>query len=461
MGGIAGVFSNEKTSLKTHFGLFQVHHRGQGSAGITTAGDKSIRTYIGNGRVEAVFPKELLNILSVPSDYASIGHVGTEKGNVKYVSPLEINYTDFDISVSMNGIILNRDEVDGKNGFETEDDKELFGRTFYKHLKESGSIKEATRHTMKDLSNAYYSLIMIIRDKKNGEAKLLGVRDARGVRPMYFGTNGDDFLIGSESGMIDGLERIGEVKMTERRDVNPGEMIIASKDGCHTEQLMPPNPKHCAFEWVYTARPDSVMNGINSHDVRKKLGESLVRLHDIKNDGNSVVVGIPDSGRSVALGISSASGIPFDEGIIKNQYVGRTYIINVPNKRKDYASMKHNAIKSVIEGKRVIIGDDSIVRGTISEAVSSILKDAGAKHIDFAVSYAPIFYRCFEDEPNKPLAAAGLEGMDIYEIGKKVAEGLPSIDNVLFNDVESVVNAIGISKDKLCTRCISGIDPFK
>jgi amidophosphoribosyltransferase len=459
MPGISAAFSENDSTTKTFYGLFQVHHRGQGSSGMSVAGDKSIRTYSDNGLMQTVFPEKIMNMLVHNDDYASIGHVGRGNENQKRIPPIEVDAKDFKLSVAMDGMILNHSEVDKKFGLNTKTDEELFGKIFYKNLK-SDEIEKAASHTMNDLDKAYYSLVMLVLDKNRNESKLIGLRDKRGVRPMYMGRNGKDFVIASESGAIDVLERM-EDKMKERRDVNPGELLVASKDRFYTKQIVPSEPANCGFEWVYTARPDAKMNGINAHEVRKRLGRSLVELHNIKDDGNSIVGGVPDSGRSVAIGISEASGIPFDELMIKNQYVMRTYIIKDPEKRRISAFLKHNTIEEVVKGKRVIIGDDSIVRGTISEEISRIIKDAGAKEVTFAVSYAPIFEPCFEDEPNKILAAAEFKGMNVYEIGKKVAKKLPSIDKVLYNDVDSVVKAIGLPRNHLCTKCISCEDPFE
>ena len=464
MAGVSAVFSDKDSTLKTYFGLFQVHHRGQGSSGISAAGDHSIRTYSGNGLMNTVFPEKIMDILIHPHDYASIGYAGKENENEKNVPPIEIkseiDFEDYKISVAMDGMILNHSELEKKFGFETTTDEELFGRIFYKYLKDTNDLEVSAHRIMEELDEAYYSLVMLVQDKNKNETKLLGLRDKRGLKPMRVGQNENDFIITSESGAVNVLERLGK-ELKEKRDVEPGELLIVSKDGFYTKQIMPSEPAHCIFEWVYTARPDSVINGITAHEVRKELGRNLVKLHNIKDDGNSIVIGVPDSGRSVALGISEESGIPFEEGIIKNQYVGRTYIIKDPEKRKLFAFLKHDSIKEVVKGKRVIIGDDSIVRGTISEAISKILKEAGAKEVIFAVSYAPIFEPCFDDEPNKKLAAAEFKGMDIYEIGRRVAERLPSIDKVLYNDVDSVVKAVGLSEDHLCRKCISCENPFE
>jgi amidophosphoribosyltransferase len=231
---------------------------------------------------------------------------------------------------------------------------------------------------------------------------------------------------------------------------------------------MDPAPAHCAFEWVYFARPDSVIEGKSVHIARKGLGHGIVETHNLRTTygvdkgprPDLTVIPVPDSGRSVTTGVAEALGIPSDEGIIKNAYLGRTYIIDDPVFRKVASDLKHNVIRATVGGKKVAICDDSIVRGTVSESVAKSLRKAGATEVDFLVSYAPIFHPCFSDPANKPLAARPFEGKTVKEIGELVAKGLPSIDHVLYNTPENVVKAIGLPLGKICTFCITGVNPF-
>jgi amidophosphoribosyltransferase len=460
MAGISAVFSDDRSTLKTYNTLFQVHHRGQDSCGIAAAGDESIRTYSGNGRMKKVL-EGIIKSFAHPTDYASIGYVGKEKDNEKNVPPIKMEFEDYDISLAMDGMVLNSHKFDNQFNLKTPCDEELFGTIFYNHLRNTEDLDEAAYQTMKELDKAYYSLVMLVLDKNKKKTEFVGLRDKRGIKPMYTGINKNSLIVVSESGAVDYLERFLGNKM-ERRDVKPGEILVKSKDGFYSKQLLTPKRAECVFEWVYISRPDAKMNGIESHAVRKELGRSLARIHSdiIKDDGNTVVIPVPDSGRSVTTGIAKESGIFQDEGMIKNQYVARTFIISDPKKRSEDASLKHNPIESAVRGKRLVIGDDSIVRGTISENVSRILKGAGAEEVIYAVSYSPIIERCFE-EPGKELAAAKFKNLDFREIGIKLAENLPSIDYVIYNDFDSVVKAIGIPKNQLCTYCISGENPFK
>jgi len=246
-------------------------------------------------------------------------------------------------------------------------------------------------------------------------------------------------------------------------------IIWISLDDIKEEQVIEPRPAHCAFEWVYFGRPDSVMEGRSVHVARKNLGHALVEAHGFKKQYHVekkpcydlAVIPVPDSGRSVCTGVADGLGIPTDEGIIKNAYLGRTYLIYDPTFRKTASDLKHNIIRDTVRGKRVAICDDSIVRGTVSESVAKSLRKAGATEVDYLVSYAPIVNPCFSDPADKPLAAKPFKGKGIEEIGCLVAEGLPSIDRVHYNTPEDVVKAIGLSPERICTFCITGVDPFK
>ena len=240
------------------------------------------------------------------------------------------------------------------------------------------------------------------------------------------------------------------------------------EDGKLTEeQVLEPKKAVCVFEWVYFSRPDSVVEGKTVHNARKRFGHGLVDLHDLnkeyaKDKGNGlVVIPVPDSGRSVSTGTAEALGVTADEGVIKNAYMGRTYLIDDPDYRKVASDLKHNIIKETVAGKKVVLADDSIVRGTVSESIAKNLRQAGATEVDFLVSYAPIFYPCFSDPLDKPLAAKAFKGKSPEEIGDLVAGNLPSIDNVRYNSEEKILEAVGLPPEHICTYCISGRDPFK
>jgi amidophosphoribosyltransferase len=297
---------------------------------------------------------------------------------------------------------------------------------------------------------------------------LVVARDERGVRPLYLAVNGSGVYVASESAPIDVMENMGET-FTERRDAVPCSMIIVDDGGLHETQVLEPRRSHCVFEWVYFGRPDSVIEGQTVHMVRKRLGHALVETHGLRKlygteDGKPeglAVIPVPDSGRSVCTGVAEALGVTADEGVIKNAYMGRTYIIDDAGYRKIASDLKHNIIRETVEGKHVVITDDSIVRGTVSESIAQNLLKAGAREVDFLVSYAPILYPCFSDPPDKPLAAKPYKGKDLEEVGDLVAQGLPSIHKVRYNSMDSVLDSVGLPRDNICIYCVSGCSPFK
>ena len=288
------------------------------------------------------------------------------------------------------------------------------------------------------------------------------------MRPLYVAANGASAYVSSESAPIDVLESMGE-HFTMRMDVAPGSILRVDEHGIEETQVLEPRPAHCVFEWVYFGRPDSVIEGRTVHAARKALGRALVELHGLRDeygtlDGKPddlVVIPVPDSGRSVCTGIAEGLGVTADEGVIKNAYMGRTYIIDDPDTRKLASDLKHNVIRETVDGKKVIITDDSIVRGTVSESVAQNLVKAGAREVEYLVSYAPIFHPCFSDPPDKPLAARPYEGKSLGEIGDLVSKKLPSINKVRYNDEEHILAAVGLPPERICTYCISGRNPFK
>jgi len=451
MQGVVGVYSGSNATLKTYYNLFSVQHRGQESAGISAAGDHSIRTYTDEGMVMDVLGRKFVRSFIHPSDYAAIGCVSNIIRKERYTTPFELESKNYKISLAMDGLIL---------GHKEHMNETIFGRKFLKKLEKTKDADIAAAELMKELDKAYYSLVMLINDKNERKSELIAARDSRGVRPLYMGRNTQDLYVASESPAIDILESMGE-HIAERRDVRPGEMLRQYGDGLYTRQVLEPRPAHCAFEWVYFGRMDSVVDGRWTHEARKELGHLLVKTHRLKKMSNAITIPIPDSGRSMCTGVAKVLGLTADEGVYKNPYMGRTYMRADPKFRKISSDIKHNPIRTVIRGKTVFIYDDSIVRGTVSESTAKALRHAGAKKVIFSASYAPILYPCFSDPKNKPLAAAPYAGMSIYEIGRQVAKKLPSIDQVKYNSRENVIKAIGLPDNCVCTMCAGGKNPFE
>jgi amidophosphoribosyltransferase len=455
MKGVIGVYGQKNASRKGHYILYGVQHRGQESSGITAASNHSLRTWKGKGLISNVFDEKYSAFIH-PDDYVLIG-VASGENSDNGITPIESRENSrYNFSIALDGYIPK-----ASASYET-----IFKNTLLGFLDSGLGIVDAFKKTMESHRDGYYSLVMAVWDRELKKSLLLASRDERGIRPLYYAQNDEGYYIASESAPIDVLENTGEV-FTERGDIVPGSMVIVDSGEILIEQVLKTRRNHCAFEWAYFGRPDSVIEGRTVHIVRKRLGHGLVEIHDLNKiyaphkNKDLVVIPVPDSGRSVSTGVAEALGVTADEGVIKNAYLGRTYIIDDPNYRKIASDIKHNIIRNTVSDKKVVITDDSIVRGTVSESIAKNLRQAGAKEVDFLVSYAPIFYPCFSDPSDKPLAAQPFIGKSLKEIGKLVAENLPSIDNVLYNDVEKILWAIDLPKDHICTFCISGIDPFK
>ena len=456
MQGVIGIYSRRNAALKALYTLYGVQHRGQESAGITLAGDSSLRTIKGRGLVSNVFDERYRK--TADSDkYVAVGCASGENGEGE-LTPLNLSSGRYRLSLALDGYMRGR-------GNRT--NEEAFGSLLVANLTGNG-VAKALEETMREMKGSYYSLVMAVHDVEASRSSLIAARDQRGVRPLYIAAGGRELYVASESAPVDVLENMG-IRIEWRRDFRPGAIMVMDEAGLVERQVLEPRPAHCAFEWVYFGRPDSVMEGRGVHEVRKRLGHSLVETHRLREfyatgrgpRKDMVVIPVPDSGRSVCTGVAEALGIPADEGVIKNAYLGRTYIIEDPAFRRIASDLKHNIIRETIRGKKVVITDDSIVRGTVSESVAKNLRIAGATEVEYLVSYAPIFHACFSDPADKPLAAAPYEGLSLEEIGDRVAEKLPSIDKVRYNSPENVVASIGLPRSSICTMCITGLNPFE
>ncbi len=456
MQGVIGVFSHRKAAQQSLYLLYGIQHRGQESAGLTVAGHRSLRTWKDKGLVSHVFDDKYTAFIH-PDDYVFIGCASGENTD-NGIAPIVSQSSDqYEFSLVIDGFFPEKG---------AKLNEEIFRDTLVNYLMQGVDLTNAVVNSMTQHQNSYYSLVMAVRDKLNDKSILLACRDARGVRPLYIAKNDESVYIASESAPLDVLENMGE-RFSMRKDIIPGSLIVVDDNGYTEMQVLQPSPATCVFEWVYFGRPDSVIEGTPVHKARKRLGHALVDTHNLiqvygiqdNRAKNLVVIPVPDSGRSVCTGVAESLGLPADEGVIKNPYLGRTYIIDDPDFRRTASDIKHNIIRASVQDKKVVITDDSIVRGTVSESVAKNLIQAGAKEVDFLVSYAPIFYPCFSDPPDKPLTAQPFKGKSLEEIGALVAKNLPSINNVRYNSEENIVKAIGLP-GKICTYCISGKNPL-
>ena len=386
--GVFGVMAQQPEDVASlvYFGLYSLQHRGQESCGIVVNDDGVFVSHKDIGLVGEVFTGDILH--SLPAGTMAVGHTryGTTGGtNRNNCQPIEVNHQKGHMALAHNGNLSNaaelRSALEMKGAiFHTSSDTETIAYIITQERLSAPSIEEALSRAMNSLDGAYSLVLM-------SPQKLICARDPYGFRPLSYGQKEDGtWIVASESCA---LHAVG-AKMV--RDVEPGEIIVFSKEGvqCRKEHCGRKQPRHCIFEYIYFARPDSVLDGISVHSARLRAGECLAKAHPVEAD---LVIGVPDSGLDAALGYSRASGIPYGIGLIKNKYIGRTFI--APDHRLDQVKIKLSAIEDVIRGKRVVLIDDSIVRGTTSGRIVSLLREAGAKEIHMRISSPPFLHPCY------------------------------------------------------------------
>lgn len=440
--GIFGVFSTQNldTFSLEQFGLFALQHRGQEACGFSVLKDGQINTMKKEGLVLDAF-KAVEN----PELYqgnAVIGHTRyTTAGDKRRYNfqPLfaKNQYDKTILSVAHNGNLVEVEPI--RKNLEEEgvtflatSDTEVMLRLIQKYLPEG--IENAIKKTVKQIKGAY-SVLTLTKDK------LVAFRDPNGIRPLCIGVlNENTYVFGSESCSLDA------VGAQFLRDVLPGEMVVVSQEGISSEMLFEETRNRvCAFEYIYFARPDSIIENIEVHKIRVKSGEKLYEQAPVEAD---MVIGVPDSGIQAAIGFSKASNIPFMPVLIKNRYIGRSFIIPTQEMRERIVNLKLNPIISEIEGKRIVIIDDSIVRGTTSKRLVKILKDAGAKEIHFRSASPPIIAPCFLgiDTPDKDQLISA--NMNIEELRKYL-----EVDTLDFLSTQSLIDILGSNNH--CFGCFT------
>ena len=444
-----GVFSpeNTDTAALSYAALFALQHRGQESCGIVV-NDRGVFTHHKDvGLVQEVFSGDKLSTLGQGN--ISIGHVrySTTGSNSRVnAQPLVVRHIKGPLAIAHNGNLVNahmlreRYELRGAI-FQSTNDTEVISYCLTEHRLKKDSIERAVEHAMYDLKGAYSLVIMSAQ-------KLIAARDPNGFRPLVMGSLPDGSTVfASETCALDAIGAKFE------RDLLPGEIIVVEKEGirsirthCGRRSTM------CVFEYVYFARPDSVIEGCSVHKARLRAGELLWKEHPVDAD---VVIGVPDSGLDAALGFSHASGIPYGVGFIKNRYVGRTFIQPSQKQRMNSVKLKLNVIRETVEGKRVVLIDDSIVRGTTSARIVRLLRDAGAKEIHFRVSCPPFTNPCYfgtDIDSREHLIACQ---MDIPEICRTI--GADSLGYLSVDGVQQIAEDAGCG---FCVGCFTGNYPI-
>ena len=386
--GVFGVFAKEPTNVAgiVYYGLYALQHRGQESCGIVVNDDGVFASYKDIGLVGDVFSPAVLS--AFPRGTMAVAHTRygtTGASNRSNCQPIEVNHQKGRMAIAHNGNLSNaaalRSQLELSGAiFHTTSDTETIAYIVTRERLSAPSIEEAVIRAMDTLEGAYSLVLM-------SPQKLICARDPFGFRPLCFGRTDDGmYVVASESCA---LKAVGARFI---RDVEPGEVVIFSKNGLlsRREHCGKKERRFCVFEYIYFARPDSVIDGISVHAARVRAGQELAALHAVPAD---IVIGVPDSGLDAALGYSRASGIPYGIGLIKNKYIGRTFI--APDRRLDQVKIKLSAVEEAVKGKRVVLIDDSIVRGTTSGRIVGLLREAGAGEVHMRVSAPPFMFPCY------------------------------------------------------------------
>ena len=388
--GVFGVMSAKKEQVAelVYYGLYALQHRGQESCGIVVNDDGVFSSYKDLGLISEVFSKDTLS--HFPEGTMAVGHVryGTTGGNTRSnCQPIEVNHQKGKMALAHNGNLSNalelRDKLELAGAiFHTTSDTETIAYMITRERLKVSSIEEAVSRAMESLEGAYSLVLM-------SSTKMIAARDPYGFRPLCYGKMPDGtYVVASESCA---LAAVGAELI---RDIQPGEILVFHSSGVESrrEHCGKQKKKTCIFEYIYFARPDSVIGGVSVHESRIKAGELLAEKYPVEAD---IVIGVPDSGLDAALGFAKKSDIPYGIGLIKNKYIGRTFISPGPRERLDQVRIKLSPVKSVIDGKRVVLIDDSIVRGTTSRRIVKLLREAGAREIHVRISAPPFLHPCY------------------------------------------------------------------
>ncbi len=448
--GVFGIYRREGKGVvaETYHALYALQHRGQDSCGICVNTDGVMKKYRENGLVTDVFTREML--MKIEEGSMALGHCRYAPADMKSRSnaqPLLINHHKGSMSLCCNGALTNaaelRDDLEAGGAiFHATADTEVIAYIITQERLKCGSIEDAVFNMMGIIKGAYSMVVM-------SPTKMIACRDPHGFRPLCMGHIGEDIVFASESCALDA------VGATFDRDIEAGEMVVVSKDGITSRKIEGAcHDGLCVFEFVYTARPDSVVDGASVHEARKRAGAFLALEHPVHAD---VVIGVPDSGLDAALGYAQQSGIPYGIGFLKNKYIGRTFILPEQKQRQDAVRIKLNAIRSTVEGKRVVMVDDSIVRGTTSAHIVRLLREAGAKEVHVRLSSPPFTNVCYfgtDVSKRETLIAATHTVEEIREI--------IGADSLGYLPLEACDKIASGSKCKFCKGCFTGeypIDP--
>lgn len=444
--GVFGIWGHPEASQITYYGLHSLQHRGQEGTGIVVSDGQQLKGRKGEGLVTEIFTADAME------DFQGVGAIGHVRyataggGGYENVQPLLFQSQSGGLALAHNGNLVNadalRNQLEAQGSiFQTSSDTEVLA-----HLIKRGGfsqLRDRVKNALPMLKGAYAFLIMT-------ETEFMVALDPHGLRPLSLGRLGDAYVVASETCAFDivGAEFV--------RDILPGELLVIDADGLHSEMYsMNSTTAICTMEYIYFSRPDSNIHGINVHAARKNLGKQLAKEVRIEAD---VVTGVPDSSISAAIGYAEESGIPYEMGLIKNRYVGRTFIQPSQSLREQGVKMKLSPVRGIVEGKRVIMVDDSIVRGTTSRRIVKMLKEAGATEVHVVISSPPIQNPCFYG-----IDTSTREELIASEHSVEEIRQLIGADTLTFLSVEGMLEAIG-RKDGgetrgQCLACFTGKYP--
>ena len=446
MCGIIGIQNNPESAMLAYMGLYAQQHRGQEGAGVVSTDGSQLYRHMGQGLVSDVFSDS--DVFDGLIGESSIGHVRystTGNSDKKNVGPLTFNMGDYFLSIAHNGNLVNIEEIrkDLHNQgtlFQTSTDTEII---IHLIAREKGkNLAEKVEKVLSKIEGAYSLLLL-------SPSEIIAARDPHGIRPFCMGKLQDTIVFASETCALDllGAEYL--------RDVQPGEMIVANVDGFYSKTITTPKKaKHCIFEYIYFSRPDSKIFGKSVDKMRRAFGRKLAQ--ESPSNVGDIVISVPDSSNTCALGFASESNIKHEIGLIRNHYVGRTFIFPSQRLRDLSVRLKFNTVKGVVKNKEVIIIDDSIVRGTTLRKLAKLIRESGAKKVHVRISSPPVRFPCFYgmDFPTVEELVAG--NRSIEEV-KEIID----VDSLCYLSLNGTVQSASQDSNNFCTACFSGEYPIK
>jgi len=438
------LFGHKDAAKLTYFGLYALQHRGQESTGIVSSTGKSIHEHKGMGLVPDIFNNQALNGLSGDRAVGHVRYSTTGSSVAKNAQPFVVSHEGKTFAIAHNGNLTNARELRGdleKKGsiFQTTMDSEIIVHLLARNIQKG--LEEAMVQTVSQIQGAYSCVLMT-------KEKLIAFRDPNGFRPLCLGLLDKGYIVASETCALDLIEA------QHIRDIDPGEILIIGEDELKSIKPFPERRKTvCIFEYIYFARPDSTIFGRNVYAVRKRLGEKMAQEYPIDAD---FAMPFPDSGNYAAIGFCQESGIPLEMGVIRNHYVGRTFIEPVQSMRDFEVKVKLNPVKEILNQKRVVIIEDSIVRATTSKMRIKTLREAGAWEIHMVISCPPLKHPCYY-------------GIDFSTSGELIAaqhsveeiKNFIGLDSLCYLSLPGMIEATGLDKDSFCLACFNGKYPIK